>query len=285
MANTERVPQSGQRSELRTVFRSAGGRTEIGDKYHTAPVKIAKAFPVKQQLAVIVMDVSPGMLEGDRYEMEWKACERSHVMITNQSFMKVHPSRAGCSSELRQRFLLERGAVVEHMPEPVMLYRDASFLSQTTVELAPGAIWMQADVLCPGRGLRGEKFHYRAYDNRLTVYAGDELIFHQRQWIQPERQALGAPGSWEEMTHWAYFFVFSDRVDPSLTARLQAVIESYSAPEAHRVVAAASSTYKFGAAVSACSTAAWPLQELMRLLWDGARDHLLGLPPLRLLQG
>ena len=69
MANTERVPQSGQRSELRTVFRSAGGRTEIGDKYHTAPVKIAKAFPVQEQLAVIVMDVSPGMLEGDRYEI------------------------------------------------------------------------------------------------------------------------------------------------------------------------------------------------------------------------
>jgi urease accessory protein len=285
MADAERAPQNGQRSQLRAVFRRAGDRTEIGDKYHTAPVKIAKAFPVRDQLAVIVMDVSPGMLEGDRYEMEWRACERSHAMITNQSFMKVHPCPAGGSSSLHQRFLLEPGAVVEHMPEPVMLYRDAAFLSQTTVELSPGAIWMQADVLCPGRGLRGEKFQYREYDNRLTVYAGDELIFHQRQWIHPEKQLLGAAGSWEEMTHWAYFFVFSDQADERLTAKLQAAIDRYPSPESHKVVAAASTTYKCGVAVSACSTAAWPLQALTRLLWDEARDHLLGLPPLRLLQG
>lgn len=257
----------------------------MGDKYHTAPVKIAKSFPVQNQLAVIVMDVSPGMLEGDRYEMNWFACERTHVMITNQSFMKVHPCGADGSASLRQTFRLDQGAVVEHMPEPVMLYKDASFASHTTVELASGSIWMQADVLCPGRGLRGEKFQYREYDNRLTVYAEDELIFHQRQRIQPELQQLSSPGSWEEMTHWAYFFAFSDEVDASLAAKLQAVIDSYQSPDTHRVVAAVSLTYKFGAGVSACSTAAWPLQELMRLLWDGAREHLLKLPPLRLLQG
>ncbi|MHA6485061.1 urease accessory protein UreD [Paenibacillus sp. strain BS8-2] len=255
------------------------------DKYHTAPVKIAKAFAVHNQLAVIVMDVSPGMLEGDRYEMDWHACEGTHVMITNQSFLKVHPCALGGSASFNQRFVLEEHAVVEHMPEPVMLYRNAAFAGRTTVQLASGAIWMQADVLCPGRGLRGEKFLYREYDNRLTVYAGEELIYNQRQWIKPESQHLQSPGGWEEMTHWAYFFVFSDTVNASFVEKLQAVLEQYRGPESHPVEAAASATYKYGVVVSACSTAAWPLQELMRLIWANMREQLLGLPPLRLLQG
>ncbi|MDQ6418550.1 urease accessory protein UreD [Paenibacillus sp. LHD-117] len=285
MAFPEPRAEVGQRSVLRAAFVLSGGKTEIRDKYHTAPVKIAKAFQIRRQLAAIVMDVSPGMLEGDRYEMEWTAGEGTHVMITNQSFMKVHPCGDGGSASLSQTFRLGAGAIVEHMPEPVMLYKDAAFRSETTVRLRPGSVWMQADVLCPGRGLRGERFRYREYDNRLSVYAEDELIFAQRQRISPEYHRLHAVGSWEGMTHWAYFFVFSDRVDPALIERLQEVIEAHAAPEGHPVAAAASTTYKHGAAVSACSTAAWPLQALMRELWDAARDQLLGLPPLRLLQG
>lgn len=231
------------------------------------------------------MDVSPGMLEGDRYEVAWTACERSHVMLTNQSFMKVHPCEQGGSASLRQTFELEEGAVVEYMPEPVMLYRDASFQNETVIRLAPGSVWMGADVLCPGRGLRGERFQYRDYDNRFEVYAGEELIFSQRQWIKPERQRLAAAGSWEEMTHWAYFYVFSDRVDSAFVDRLQETADAYTPPESHKTAAAASLTYKHGVAVSACSTAAWPLQELMKRLWDASRNQLLGLPPLRLLQG
>ncbi|WP_246608569.1 urease accessory protein UreD [Paenibacillus agaridevorans] len=285
MADAAKPQEAGQRSVLRATFRHNGAGTELLEKYHTAPVKIAKAFPVQNQLAVIVMDVSPGMLEGDVYEMEWTAGSRTHTMITNQSFMKIHPCYGGGTASLTQTFDLEAGAVMENMPEPVMLYKEASLLSDTTIRLSAGSVWMGADVLCPGRGLRGERFVYRDYDNRLSVYLGEELIFAQRQWINPARQRLQAKGSWENATHLAYFYVFSDEVGGELVNKLQATIDGYESPAAHNVTAAASLTYKHGAVVSACSTAAWPLQELMRLLWDTTRDALFGMPPLRLLQG
>lgn len=271
-------------SVLRASFASRRGQTILENKYHTAPVKIAKAFPLDGQLGVIVMDVSPGLLDGDSYVLAWTSEQGSHVMITNQSYMKVHPSMPGGGSRVQQTFTLEENAVVEHMPEPVMLYKDASFRNETLVRLKAGSAWLQADVLCPGRTLRGERFDYRSYCNMLKVYYGEELIFSQRQRIEPVKQAISAPGCWDEMTHWATFYIFSDRVNGAHLEQLQEKLDGFSSPE-HPIVAGASLTHRFGIAVSAASTAAWPLQQLMKELWQTARKGLLDKPPLRFLQG
>jgi urease accessory protein len=272
-------------SVLRTSFASYGGQTIVNQKYHTAPIKVAKAFPLDGQLGVIVMDVSPGLLDGDRYELGWTSGRDSHVMITNQSYTKVHPSMPDGGSSMHQTFYLEENAVVEHMPEPVMLYKSAAFHNDTHVQLQAGAVWMQADVLCPGRTLRGERFEYRCYRNALSVRYGDELIFSQQQRIEPARQSIHAPGCWDEMTHWATFYVFSDRITSMHLEQLQQKLDSFTAPVGHPVAAGTSLTYRFGVAVSAASTAAWPLQQLMRELWHTARAGVLGRPPLRFLQG
>ncbi|WP_342556544.1 urease accessory protein UreD [Paenibacillus sp. FSL H8-0548] len=270
-------------SVLRASFVSRQARTVLDNKYHTAPIKIAKAFPLENQLAVIVMDVSPGLLDGDRYEFDWVADQGTQVMITNQSFTKVHPSTLGRGSSMRQTFSLEESAVVEHMPEPIMLYKDAAFQNETEVRLENGSVWMQADVLCPGRTLRGERFDYRIYSNTLSVRYKDELIFSQRQRIEPAEQHLAAPGCWDEMTHWATFYIFSDRVNSSHLEQLQEQLDCFAAPTGHPITAGASMTYRYGIAVSAASTAAWPLELLMKELWGAARGCLLDQPPLRFL--
>lgn len=274
-------------SVLRAAFASRQGQTFVENKFHTAPIKIAKAFPLDGQLGVIVMDVSPGLLSGDSYELAWSAGQDSHVMITNQSYTKVHPSEPAAVSSMSQAFALEENAIVEHMPEPVMLYKDAAFRNETKVKLKMGAAWLQADVLCPGRSLRGERFDYRSYHNSLSVYYGEEeeLIFTQRQRIEPARQDLSAPGCWDDMTHSATFYLFSDRVNGTHLEQLQETLDSFASPEGHRILSGASLTYRFGVAVSAVSTAAWPLQQLMKELWQTARKGLLDKPPLRLLQG
>ncbi|MFF2094083.1 urease accessory protein UreD [Paenibacillus sp. NPDC058174] len=275
-----------QTSVLHASFARANGGagTILTDKYHTAPIKIAKAFPLEGQLGVIVMDVSPGLLNGDRYEFDWRAGEGAYTFITNQSYTKVHPSGEDGGSSMLQSFSLERDAVIEHMPEPIMLFQSAALDNKTRVTLAPGAVWMQADVLCPGRTLRNEVFRYRELRNTLTVHYGEELIFAQRQRIKPPEQRLSAPGCWEAQTHWATFYLFSDRVNGALLEALQMVLDQLPSFQQHTVLAGATLTYRHGIAVSAASTAAWPLQQTMRLLWDAARLSMFGKPPLSLLR-
>ncbi|MCM3630183.1 urease accessory protein UreD [Paenibacillus glycanilyticus] len=273
-------------SVLRASFHFAEDATRIADKYHTSPIKIAKSFPLKEQLGVIVMDASPGLLAGDRYELEWQAHRYAQTYITTQSYMKVHPSPLEgrpIGSSISQTFRLGDQAVIEHMPEPVMLYKEARLHSETNVYLGQGSVWMQADILCPGRTLRQEQFLYSELRNSISVYYGGDLIFAQRQRIIPGKQKLKAPGCWEQMTHMATFCLFTDRLTASQIEAMKQLTQELPSYGTHPVIVGLSETQRYGLVATAASTAAWPLQEAMRFLWHGARRSVLGKEPLDLL--
>ncbi|NBC69592.1 urease accessory protein UreD [Paenibacillus sacheonensis] len=276
---------SGQRlSVLRTTFRKRENDTVIVSKYHTAPIKIAKTFPLGDQLGVIVMDVSPGLLAGDRYELRWNVEAGAHVYVTNQSFTKVHPSHGDHDrSSLSQHFELGRGAVVESMPEPIMLFRDAALVSETEVRLSPDSIWMGAEVFCPGRTMRGERFVYREFRNKLHVYYGDEMIYAQNQLIKPSGQRLSAPGCMADMTHTGVFYAFSDRIGIGEADAVREALGALPATEGQPLTWGVSLTYKHGLAVMAAGMSAWQLQETLDAAWRALRMKLLQMKPLKFL--
>ncbi|GBF76625.1 urease accessory protein [Paenibacillus sp. 598K] len=267
-------------SELRARFRQRQGQTILTDKYHTAPIKIAKTFPLEEQLAAIVMDVSPGLLSGDHYTFDWQAEADTRLYLTNQSYTKVHPCPPEGRASMRHSFALGPGALVESMMEPLMLYRDAALRNDTEVRLSPGSVWMQIEVLCPGRTHRGETFRYRLLDNRLRVYYGEELIFAQRQRVEPDRHDLRAPGAWEDMTHTGTFYVFADRIAPSHAEAVREALEQLPLRDGE-LVCGVSLTHRHGLAVLAAGRAAWQLQEALELAWRTVRRELLALPPLQ----
>lgn len=276
-------PSGGLRrtSMLSASFLRMGARTVMTGKAHTAPMKIAKTFPLGKALGVIVMDASPGMLEDDEYGMEWEAGPGASLYVTNQSFMKVHPCPGGGEAKLRQSFRIGEGAIVQHMPEPVMLYGEAALDSETVVRLAPGAVWMQAEVLCPGRARRGELFRYRKLRNKLTVYAGDELIFSQHQRVEPRTRLLSAIGAWEDQTHWGSFYLFAEGITAAHAEAVREALRAYTQTPGRKAEYGVTLTYRNGLAVLASAQAAWPLQALLERAWQSARKAVLGLEPLR----
>lgn len=273
--------QEGQRaSQLRAVFEKRERGTVLTSKYHTAPIKIAKAFPLDGQLGVIVMDVSPGLLAGDCYEFDWRLEPGAHAYVTNQSFTKVHPSNALLGgSSVRQRFELANGSVLESMPEPIMLYLDAALDSETIVHLGEGAVWMGAEVLCPGRTLRGELFDYLHLKNKVRVYYEDELIYAQQQNIIPASQQLTAPGCLGQLTHTGVFYAFADRIQTKHAEAVRVALEAMPSREGRMLQWGVSLTYKHGLAVMAAGTTAWHVQELFAVVWAVLRKELLGLSP------
>lgn len=152
------MPLLSAQAVLKAEAALIGGKPQLTKRYHTAPLKIAKAFGLNDasgpQLAVVQMDASPGMLNGDRYGFDWSIGEKTRLYVTNQAYTRVHPCpRSDARAEMR--FRLARDAVLEWMPEPVMLFREARYASSTEIELEPGAVCIAADLICPGRAARG----------------------------------------------------------------------------------------------------------------------------------
>lgn len=284
--------------ELEATFGLAGaGTTKLRHSYHRAPLKIAKTFPYPGgQAGVCMMDCSPGMLAGDRYRIELAVEEGASAFVTNQSYTKVHPSRERPCLQ-RQTLTVGRSAILEYRPEPVMLYKDGCFAAHTDVALAEGAVLLLSDVVAPGRVLRGETFRYARYESGIDVRYGDELIYCNRQRIEPESLAgsgFGKPGVWGSYTHQGAMYAFGDRVRPEYVVRLRETLDAWLADcatqsfvpahetslDAHgatapRLAYGASLTYKHGLALFVLGLSAWEIQRLIAVAWNFVKQLML----------
>ncbi|WNQ09516.1 urease accessory protein UreD [Paenibacillus aurantius] len=281
---------------LSAVFCHMEGQTRLAGKHHQYPLKIAKPFPLEDgQLGVYVMDASPGILAGDRYVMDWRVGEGAQVLITNQSYTKVHPARKSPNEEALpssqiQTFALGRNSCVEYMPEPLMLYGDAVFESRTEVTMEEGAVLLFSDVVTPGRTLRGEVFRFEKYRSSFSVNYAGELIYSSRQQLEPGRRRADRLGSWGRYTHTGSLYVFSDRVDASFVEGLRQALEHgadtlrIEVPPEEDVPRpldyGISQTYKHGLVLSAMGSRSYEIQGLLDLAWGFVRRELLGRPPL-----
>ncbi|WNR45611.1 urease accessory protein UreD [Paenibacillus roseipurpureus] len=276
--------------EISAQFEVRGGLTQLVHTYHASPLKIAKTFRYDnetsndsaqslEQLGVYMMDCSPGLMSGDHYDINVRLEEGARVFLTNQSFTKVHPALDREGGTQHQHLQVGKDALLEYMPEPIMLYKDANLAAETEVRLAQGATLFFSDILCPGRTQRGELFQYECYVNRMKVWYEEELIFYQCQRIEPAVMTLSAPGSWESETHLGNLYIFSDRLTSThLEALLVSLEESGEITPSIRV--GASLTYKHGLVVTVMGRHAWELQALITKAWQRIRHHLLALTPL-----
>jgi urease accessory protein len=182
-----------------------------------------------------------------------------------------------------QRFTLDRGAVLEWIPEPLMLFRDARFISDTEIDLAERSVCIISDIFCPGRLSRGEAFAFRSYDAKVTVRYKGELIHYQRQKWEPAIQQIANVGCFGSFTHIGALSVFSDLLTADFIVKVRETLEGLTGvPEG--LSWGVARTARYGLVVQAAGNAAWKLQRLLLEAWDSVRHQLLNQPPLRLLK-
>ncbi|MCS7460270.1 urease accessory protein UreD [Paenibacillus doosanensis] len=283
---------------ISAAFLEADGKTRLGDRYHAYPLKIAKAFPFDDgQLGVYMMDASPGIMSGDRYELDWHFGAHTKVYVTNQSYTKVHPQRLDETgqavhppSEQTQRLTLGQGAYVEYMPEPLTLYKDACFHSTTDVRMERGSTLILSEVVCPGRTQRGELFRYCRYRSRLAVRFGDEWVYCGRQQVEPGVQRLASIGAWGSFTHMGTLYVFSELADAAMAEALRIFMngerDGFDAVARGRqdassgLYAGISRTYKHGLIVSVMGRKAYEIQDYLERAWAFIRSRYFASAPL-----
>ncbi len=251
---------------LRARLSQAEGKTVLREAFHRAPLKIARSFERPDGgLGLCVMDCSPGLLEGDAYELSWHLERGARAHIWNQGFTRVHPARSStCGSTLRQSITLEAGAHLTLRPEPIMLFADAALASHTRVVLEEASSCVLCEIVCAGRIERGEAFAFRSWRSVLEVERAGELIFLSRQKCERGALDLQSAPAWNGFTHWAQVLAACDGLSsPRREELLQTWREILDAAECW---GGASLTAGFGAVASFLGRGAWPLQQTARQL-------------------
>jgi urease accessory protein len=267
-------------SALQATCQLLDGGTVLTERYHEAPLKLTKTFREESTsaLKLYLMDVSPGLMDGDRYEATFHLGEHSHLIVTNQSFTKVHPTPLH-GAELDYQFDLREGAILEYFPEPTIPYALSRLHSCTHFRLAAGASLLYADILTPGRLHRDELFQYTSLSMQTEVYRNNQLIAWDHFRLDPASDHYNAIGALEHFTHHGTFWILAEHADSQLLALIRALLPTGpSAP----VLSAASLLADQGIVVRMLGFSAWELQSLIQLIWAQCRNYLWKFPPCHL---
>ncbi len=241
------------------------------------PLKLAPARTRTRDGAaeLVVMECSPGLFPGDRYDLAWNVDAGARVRIGTQAHLRVHGGPAETpevdGARLDQRIVAGDGALVELRPEPVALHERSMLDARLDIDLAGSAAAIVADVVAAGRIAHGERLRFASWRSSTDVRIDGRLVAASRQQLEPARTGLDVAAALAGgATHWATLNVACAALDADRSERLRADLQQH-VDDDPRVAGAVDLLDRAGVVVQLRADAAQPLVELLDALADVAR--------------
>ena len=171
----------GPQAEL--VFSSApDGRTFISRQRVGYPFHITRPFYLDRDpadlLTLYLQSVSGGIYRGERLEMSLEGESGALAQVTTQSATIVHRMKDGADARQDMKIRAAEGALLEYLPDPLILFPGAKFETTLTVTVAPGASVIIQDAFTQhdSEGAGG-RFERLISDTRIARADGTLLAF------------------------------------------------------------------------------------------------------------
>ncbi|WP_161596740.1 urease accessory protein UreD [Chitinophaga vietnamensis] len=179
------------------------GRSYLKDTFFTRPFRVANISEHRRDpaLYLMVMSSSPGILDGDHYDIEITVETHSRLLLQSQSYQRLFNMQRGAQQE--QRITLQEGSVFSYVQHPVVPHENAIFKGRNVIRLADHCRLTFGEILTCGRKHSGEVFRYRQFHNITTVYHHDQLLIKDNLLLQPQLLPMAAIGQMEGYTHQA----------------------------------------------------------------------------------
>jgi urease accessory protein len=149
-------------------------RTTIAHQYTTYPLRLSPIFrwdkDSENRAYLYIMNISPGLLAGDRIKMNLNLGANTGLYLTEQAATKVHAMpKPETIASIDFQITIGEAATLELIPEPIIFYQDAALTQKTKIAMHPTATLFLSEIILPGRLARGEFYQFRHYINRLQV--------------------------------------------------------------------------------------------------------------------
>ncbi|HTR15289.1 MAG TPA: urease accessory protein UreD [Roseiarcus sp.] len=190
----------GKRGFLRLGFEQRGGRTVLADLESRAPYLAQRALHCDSGMPdlawLFVITTSGCVLQGDRLALDVTLAPGACAHVTTQSATKVHAMDANYAVAT-QSILIDDGAYLEFLPDPLLLHRRARFASETRITVAPTATLLYSEIVQPGRKHHhpDESLGVTLLSLRVSAARPDgRLLMSERLVIEPESAPMRQTG-------------------------------------------------------------------------------------------
>lgn len=222
----------GLTGELRLRVAVRGGRSVAARQFHQGALRVLRPHYLDRSGQVSYTVINPGgaYFGADRYGIEVDVEEDASLLLTTQSATKVYRTPQGPARQ-DMTLRLGPGAVLEYVPDQLIVYRGGSYLQDTRVVMDPSASVLLAEVITPGWSPTAEPFRYDRLGMRteVTVDPGGDprrLVVDQLRLHPAEGQGLTGMGMLEGHSNTGQLLVADRRLDADLVAELTEVVDA-----------------------------------------------------------
>jgi urease accessory protein len=287
-SRSERVGRDGA---LRLGFERRGGRTVLAVCRYTLPLSVLAPVPLDDPAAVVwVLSPTGGLVGGDRLAIDVTVGEGAHACLTTSSATRVYRT-AGEPAIQEVRLRLLAGATLEYVPDHAIPFAGSAFRQSILAELGEGARLILLDAFAAGRVGRGERWCFDRLESSVEVR-------DVRGWLLRERLRLSGVPAWaglglaEGAPYFASVAGFEALTEPTAGGRDPAGVATALLGEAAGLTEVSGEPPALEVGGGHLPRGGWLIRCLARdapaltaalaRLWDLARWHMLGLPPLSL---
>lgn len=218
----------GYNSRLHIVTEAKNGQTTPKSTFFSAPYKLANYFRLNNGgIEYILMNASAGIMARDNYFLEIEVGNESHVVLSSQSFEKIHKMVDG-TAKRETRVKIGKQAYFKYIPLPTIPFAESNFNNVTTIHLQDVTAKLSyLEILSCGRHLRGERFKYKLYKSLIDIYQMDKLVFKDNSVFESEVTNLEGLGMFEGYTHLANLILFGFFISENSTAAIAELFSIY----------------------------------------------------------
>ncbi|NLR61397.1 urease accessory protein UreD [Chitinophaga polysaccharea] len=190
-------------NKLSIISGYKNGRSFLRDTYFTRPFRVANVGEHKTDpsLYLMVMSSSPGILDGDHYDIDIKVESNSRLQLQSQSYQRLFNMQRGAQQQ--QLVTLEPNSVFSYVQHPVVPHENAIFKGRNIIRMGDNCELTFGEIVTCGRKHSGEVFRFSHFQNVTSVFFGDKLIVKDNVLLQPQLLSMEAIGQMEGYTHQA----------------------------------------------------------------------------------
>ena len=189
------------------------GQTRLQNSYITSPFKLADITePCNTgELQLVMMNASPGILDGDDYDIRIEQGAGSRLRLHTQAYQRIFNMKQGAQQRLEVH-LKERACFV-FLPHPTVPHENSIFSIRNHFYLQQPHRLIFGEVLTCGRKLNGEAFLFSKYHSHTRIYINQQLVISENLLMEPGMIQPATTGQLEGYSHQASLIMLDPRLN------------------------------------------------------------------------
>lgn len=177
--------------------------TYLNNTFFSTPFKVANITEDKKanRLHLMLMSSSPGILDGDQYQLKIEMNEGCSLQLHTQGYQRLFNMKQNAAQSLDVH--LSPGCSFCFLPHPSVPHAESVFRSINKIYLSANCSLVFGEILTCGRKWNGEVFLFSKYHNTTSVFIRDKMVIKENLLIEPAAINLNAIGQLEGFTHQA----------------------------------------------------------------------------------